>query len=67
MAELDANSAWVAERVQGRGEPRPTSAPNATADYLVRTQPNSVEAQEAKARAAEIMAQKKAAKKSGNP
>lgn len=61
--ELEKNSAWVAERVQGRGEPRPVSAPVATADYLVRTQPTSVEAQEAKAHAAEIMAQKKAAKK----
>ena len=65
--ELEKNSAWVAERVQGRGEPRPISAPNATADYLVRTQPNSVEAQEAKARAAEIAAQKKAAKAAGTP
>ncbi|MBS0581532.1 MAG: substrate-binding domain-containing protein [Proteobacteria bacterium] len=66
-AELEKNSAWVAERAQGRGEPRPVSAPNATADYLVRTQPNSVEAQEAKAHAAEVMAQKKAAKGAGKP
>ncbi|HEX7915155.1 substrate-binding domain-containing protein, partial [Rudaea sp.] len=65
--ELDKNSAWVAERVQGRGEPRPVSAPNATADYLLRTQPNSVEAQEAKARAAELTAQKKAAKGASKP
>jgi len=66
-AELEKNSAWVAERVAGRGEPRPVSAPVATADYLVRTQPNSVEAQEAKARAAEVAAQKKATKNTGNP
>lgn len=60
-AELDKNSVWVAERAQGKGEPRPMSAPAATADYLIRTQPNSVEAQEAKQRAAEALAQKKAA------
>jgi len=66
-AELEKNSAWVAERVAGRGEPRPVSAPVATADYLVRTQPNSVEAQEARARAAEVTAQKKAAKNTGTP
>ncbi|MGH8123826.1 MAG: hypothetical protein ACREPT_13775, partial [Rudaea sp.] len=40
----------------------PVSAPNATADYLVRTQPNSLEAQEAKQRAAQARADKKAAK-----
>ncbi|MBN8885553.1 MAG: substrate-binding domain-containing protein [Rudaea sp.] len=60
-AELDKNSVWVAERAQGKGEARPVSAPVATADYLIRTQPNSVEAQEAKQRAAEALAQKKAA------
>jgi len=67
MTELEKNSAWVSERVAGRGEPRPVSAPIATADYLIRTQPNSIEAQEAKARAAEVMAQKKAAKGTDKP
>ncbi|MBS0589321.1 MAG: substrate-binding domain-containing protein [Proteobacteria bacterium] len=65
--ELAQNSAWVAERVQGKDVPRPVSAPVATADYLIRTQPNSVEAQAAKAQAAEVIAQKKAAKATGNP
>ena len=65
--ELEKNSAWVAERAQGRGEPRPISAPIATADYLIRTQPNSLEAQQAKQRAAEITAQKKAAKATDKP
>jgi phosphate transport system substrate-binding protein len=49
---------------------KPTSAPVATADYLIRTQPNSVEAQEAKLRAAQAQAQMKASnatdKKTGN-
>jgi phosphate transport system substrate-binding protein len=67
MDELEKNSAWVAERAQGKGTPHPVSAPVATADYLIRTQPNSVEAQAAKARAAEIMAQKKAAKGTDKP
>ena len=40
---------------------RPVSAPMATADYLLRTQPNSVEAQEAKQRAAQVQADQKAA------
>lgn len=65
--ELEKNSAWVAQRVQGKETPRPVSAPIATADYLIRTQPNSVEAQEAKAHAAEVMAQKKAAKGTEKP
>jgi len=65
--ELEKNSAWVAERALGRGEPRPISAPIATADYLLRTQPNSLEAQQAKQRAAEVTAQKKAAKATDKP
>ena len=72
--ELAANSAWVTERVLGKDVPRPgkdaappVSAPAATADYLVRTQPNTVEAQAAKARAADVMAQKKAAKSADKP
>jgi phosphate transport system substrate-binding protein len=44
----------------------PGSAPIATADMLIRTDPNSVRAQEAKARAQRIMEEKKAAKP-GNP
>lgn len=40
----------------------PVSAPVATADMLIRTDPNSVKAQEAKARAARIIEDKKAAK-----
>lgn len=38
---------------------RPVSAPVATADYLIRTQPNSVEAQQAKLKAAQAQAQMK--------
>jgi hypothetical protein len=65
--ELEKNSAWVAERALGKDSPRPVSAPVATADYLVRTQPNSVEAQEAKQRATEVMAQKKVDKATDKP
>jgi phosphate transport system substrate-binding protein len=67
MDELEKNSAWVAERAQGKDTPRSISAPIATADYLIRTQPNSVEAQTAKAHAAEVMAQKKAGKEADKP
>jgi len=40
----------------------PVSAPVATADMLIRTEPNTLKAQEAKARAARIIEEKKAAK-----
>ena len=53
--------AHIADTPAPTPTPTPVSAPNATADYLIRTQPNSVEAQEAKQRAAQIAADKKAA------
>ncbi len=62
--------AHIADTPAPTPTPTPVSAPNATADYLIRTQPNSVEAQEARQRAAQIAADKKAAqaaeKSSGN-
>lgn len=44
----------------------PRSAPQATADYLVRTQPNSLEAQQAKDRAARAAADRAAKEKAGS-
>ncbi|HEY2395711.1 MAG TPA: substrate-binding domain-containing protein [Rudaea sp.] len=61
--------AWVDARVRPGAAPfaaaaesgTPVSAPNATADFLTRMAPNSLEAQEAKDRAARLSAEKKAA------
>ncbi len=57
LTKLDDQIAYIDAHVNGT---RPVSAPQATADYLVRTQPNSAEAQEAKQRAAQIQAEKAA-------
>jgi phosphate transport system substrate-binding protein len=59
LTKLDEQIAYIDAHVNGT---TPVSAPQATADYLVRTQPNSVEAQVAKQRAAQIQAEKAAAK-----
>jgi phosphate transport system substrate-binding protein len=63
LAKQDERIAYIDARIN----PLPpsttrVSAPVATADYLIRTQPNSVEAQEAKQRAAQAQAEMKAAK-----
>lgn len=64
VAKEDQRVAFVDAHISGTPVETPTrvSAPNATADYLVRTQPNSLEAQAAKQHAAEVTAEKKAAK-----
>lgn len=51
LTKLDEQIAYI-DAQTGSTQPRPVSAPQATADFLQRTQPNSIEAQEAKARAA---------------
>lgn len=51
LTKLDDQIAYI-DAQTGSTQPRPISAPQATADFLQRTQPNSLEAQEAKARAA---------------
>lgn len=51
LTKLDEQIAYI-DAQTGANQPRPVAAPQATADFLQRTQPNSLEAQEAKARAA---------------
>jgi phosphate transport system substrate-binding protein len=62
--------AWIDERVrpgvtvaqyEASATPTPVSAPNATADFLVRMAPNAPETQEAKERAARLQAEKQQA------
>jgi len=62
--------AWIDERVrpgitaaqyEPSATPTPVSAPNATADFLVRMAPNAPETQEAKERAARLQAEKQQA------
>ncbi len=65
MTKLDEQIAYIDAHVNAP-TPTPVSAPQATADYLVRTQPNSVEAQEAKERAARAAAEKAAKEKTGS-
>jgi phosphate transport system substrate-binding protein len=52
--------------IDARVHATPVSAPQATADYLVRTQPNSVEAQQAKERAARAAADRAAKEKASS-
>jgi len=65
MKKFDEQIAYIDARVHAP-TPTPVSAPQATADYLVRTQPNSLEAQQAKERAARAAADKAAKEKAGS-
>jgi phosphate transport system substrate-binding protein len=65
MKKFDEQIAFIDASVHAP-TPTPVSAPQATADYLVRTQPNSVEAQQAKERAARAAADKAAKEKAGS-
>jgi phosphate transport system substrate-binding protein len=57
--------AFVDARIAAATTSTPVSAPIASADYLLRTQPNSAKAQEAKQRAAQAQAQMRDAKDKG--
>ena len=62
VAKQDEQIAFIDARINAApvATPTPRSAPIATADYLVRTAPNSAETQEAKSKAARAAAEMKA-------
>jgi phosphate transport system substrate-binding protein len=62
LAKNDERVAFIDAHLKPAPATTPVAAPIATADYLLRTQPNSVEAQLAKQRAAQAQADMKAAK-----